>query len=199
MKIKKTYQFVLSVCFVVFLLAASNRTKPTQAQKMGLLVPQTKIESFIKNWTQESPWVPGYEMPASADEKQKGGVYFYNTNDLNNDGQDEVLVYIISRNFCGSGGCTLLLLQERDGVYHLISDFGVTEPSIGIFDQSKRGWKRVVLFNEISQKPNAEFFAFKEGQYQPAEKIIQDPQQVKDLHKQVSLYLLRPTLKSSAN
>lgn len=191
MLLKKSILIVLLFPILVLTTAATPSAPKKTGPKMGLLVPQPKIESFIKDWTQEAPWVPGYKVELAEDDKKKGGVYFYNMNDLNHDGVEEVLVYLVSRNFCGSGGCSLLILQQQNGVYNLISDFGVTQVPVGVFDQGKRGWKDLVLFNQIGQKQYVEFFEFQDGVYSSNHKTVNETAEIKKISDQVTLYLYR--------
>ena len=39
--------------------------------------------------------------------------FIYNAIDLNNDGKDEYLVGLIGGDWCGSGGCTMLILDNK--------------------------------------------------------------------------------------
>ncbi|WP_430612613.1 hypothetical protein [Flavobacterium sp. JP2137] len=60
------------------------------------------------------------------------------TIDLNNDGKQEVFVYLNSPYFCGSGGCTVLLLSDA---LQLITRFTVTRPPLFAESTEKNGWK----------------------------------------------------------
>ncbi|WP_426474851.1 hypothetical protein [Chryseobacterium balustinum] len=58
--------------------------------------------------------------------------------DLNNDGKKEVLVNFFTPYFCGSGGCTLALLDSN---LKLINRFTVTRTPITIDSKTENGWK----------------------------------------------------------
>ncbi|MDY3547570.1 hypothetical protein PG291_03025 [Riemerella anatipestifer] len=58
--------------------------------------------------------------------------------DLNNDGKNEVFVYLNSPYFCGSGGCTVLLLQND---LKPITTFTVTRPPFWVQTKEENGWK----------------------------------------------------------
>ncbi len=62
--------------------------------------------------------------------------------DLNGDGKNEIFVALQGMYFCGSGGCTFLLLSN-DG--KLITRFTVTEYPIRIGNKETNGWKNLVL------------------------------------------------------
>ncbi|UBB90393.1 hypothetical protein J4771_03290 [Candidatus Kaistella beijingensis] len=65
--------------------------------------------------------------------------------DLNNDGQKEVFVYLNSPYFCGTGGCTILLLSPNQ---ELITKFTVTNPPIFIEPTFKNDWKILTVKSE---------------------------------------------------
>ena len=47
------------------------------------------------------------------DASQTSRHFIYNAIDLNNDGKDEYLVELIGSDWCGSGGCTVLILDKN--------------------------------------------------------------------------------------
>jgi hypothetical protein len=58
--------------------------------------------------------------------------------DLNNDGKKEVFINFFTPYFCGSGGCTLVLL---DSDLKLINKFTVTRTPITVDSKTEDGWK----------------------------------------------------------
>ncbi|MRM84171.1 hypothetical protein [Riemerella anatipestifer] len=58
--------------------------------------------------------------------------------DLNNDGKNEIFVHLTSSYFCGSGGCTVLLLQND---LKPITTFTVTTPPFWVQSKEENGWK----------------------------------------------------------
>lgn len=78
--------------------------------------------------------------------------------DLNDDGMEEIFVRFFSSYFCGTGGCTLLLL---DNDLKIITNFSVTRPPIYAEKTRANGWaillvKDAGVFKEL---------AFKDGTY----------------------------------
>lgn len=65
--------------------------------------------------------------------------------DLNNDGKKEVFVNFVSPYFCGSGGCTLLLLNSD---LKLITKFTVTRTPIYADKDLKNGYKKLLVKSE---------------------------------------------------
>lgn len=63
--------------------------------------------------------------------------------DLNADGKDEALVYLIGPDDCGSGGCTLLVLTPNGGKLRLVSSMNVTRTPIRVLATRSHGWNDI--------------------------------------------------------
>lgn len=61
--------------------------------------------------------------------------------DLNNDGKNEVFVNFTSSYFCGTGGCTILLLSDQ---LKPITEFTVTRTPLYVEKAMENGWKEIV-------------------------------------------------------
>lgn len=78
--------------------------------------------------------------------------------DLNQDGNEEIFVRFFSPYFCGSGGCTFLLLDKYG---EIITKFSVTRAPIFVEPTAKNGWSLLLVkdagvFKEL---------IFKDGSY----------------------------------
>lgn len=65
------------------------------------------------------------------------------TVDLNGDGVDEILVRASSRDYCGSGGCTLFVLSPEGGDFRVVMRATVTNPPVRVLDSVAHGWKDI--------------------------------------------------------
>lgn len=61
----------------------------------------------------------------------------YHEVDLNNDNQNEVFIRFMSPYFCGTGGCTFLLLDSK---LNIITKFSVTRAPIFVEKTKKNDW-----------------------------------------------------------
>src|ERR1700726_1621183 len=52
--------------------------------------------------------------------------------DLNGDGRPEAIVFLTGRRWCGSGGCTALVLRERDADWSIVTKITVVHPPIRV-------------------------------------------------------------------
>jgi hypothetical protein len=69
--------------------------------------------------------------------------YFDATVDLNSDGRQEVLVYMIGPRLCGSGGCPLLILAAEGSSYRVVTRTSITQTPIRVLDESSSGWRNL--------------------------------------------------------
>ncbi|MCS5490856.1 hypothetical protein [Algoriphagus limi] len=73
-----------------------------------------------------------------------GRTYNYAQVDLNEDGNLEILVGMTGPFFCGSGGCTLLLLTDQGDI---ITQFSVVKYPVFVDNESSNGWKNLILYS----------------------------------------------------
>lgn len=60
--------------------------------------------------------------------------------DLNNDGNDEVFVYLMGGMFCGSGGCNLKVFSKGMDGYSLLADISTSRPPIIVVESQSNGY-----------------------------------------------------------
>ncbi|MBD1362636.1 hypothetical protein IDJ77_02335 [Mucilaginibacter sp. ZT4R22] len=68
--------------------------------------------------------------------------FLFDVYDLNNDGKREYFIGLIGPYFCGSGGCTCLLLNAK---YQIINRFTVTNFPITILENKPGKWANLVI------------------------------------------------------
>ena len=72
------------------------------------------------------------------------GRYVHGRVDLNNDGRDEVFAYLLGSNFCGSGGCSLLLFTRGASGYTLVNDFPISRLPVIVSPHRTGGWRDLI-------------------------------------------------------
>lgn len=65
--------------------------------------------------------------------------------DLDGDGRRDALVYLHGSDWCGSGGCTLLVLRNLGKTWRQVSRITVTRPPIRLLDQRHKGWHALTV------------------------------------------------------
>ena len=68
--------------------------------------------------------------------------------DLNGDGRKEAFVYLTDPDYCGSGGCTLVILSPRAKSYRIMMRSTVTQLPIRLLPTSSNGWRDVGVMVE---------------------------------------------------
>lgn len=81
---------------------------------------------------------------ASAD--NAGLRYAHAFADLDGDGRDEAIVYLMGRDVCGSGGCDLLVLGDESGSWGEIARLTIANPPIRVLETRSEGWRDLEVF-----------------------------------------------------
>jgi hypothetical protein len=63
--------------------------------------------------------------------------------DLNGDEVPEGLVYLMGNEWCGSGGCTTLILQRNGSAWRIVRKILITRPPIYLFADTSHGWHNI--------------------------------------------------------
>jgi hypothetical protein len=63
--------------------------------------------------------------------------------DLNGDGTPEAVVYVTGRGWCGSGGCTTLILARTGSSFRLVTKVTITRPPIRVLANASSGWRDI--------------------------------------------------------
>ena len=65
--------------------------------------------------------------------------------DLKDDGIKEVIVYLTGRSWCGSGGCSTLILVPKGSSYKVITRILITHPPIRVLTTKSNGWHDIAV------------------------------------------------------
>ncbi|MUK63086.1 hypothetical protein GNP81_05560 [Aliivibrio fischeri] len=68
--------------------------------------------------------------------------------DLNSDGFDDAIVMLKGMNWCGSGGCTVLIFQNTGSDFTFISKSTVTGLPIRIAETKTGGWNDIIVWSK---------------------------------------------------
>jgi hypothetical protein len=111
------YSMMLAVVGAgLFFLATGCFAQPQHRPSSG---QEDSLKSFLQNY-----------VGSSDDDKQTR--YFSAFVDLNDDGTQEVVVYLTRDGWCGSGGCTTLVLALKSSSYRIVTKITITRPPIRI-------------------------------------------------------------------
>jgi hypothetical protein len=61
--------------------------------------------------------------------------------DLNGDGKDEAVVYLVGPTWCGTGGCHTLVLRQQGASFQVVTKTSVTRLPIRVLETKSHGWR----------------------------------------------------------
>lgn len=65
--------------------------------------------------------------------------------DVNGDGRPEAFVYMMSGNYCGSGGCALFIYTPEQGSFYQMAHMSVTQTPVRVLNSRTRGWRDLAV------------------------------------------------------
>jgi hypothetical protein len=92
---------------------------------------------------EESPlrkFLQNYAAGGSDYPYMKATRYFAAFVHLRDDDTQQVIVYLIGRAWCGTGGCLTLILVPKDSSYAVITEMTVVQLPIRVLDTKSSGW-----------------------------------------------------------
>jgi hypothetical protein len=103
---------------------AQTIKKPTSQQAEAL-------EIFLRNYLGE-PYPPI--------EREGPTRYSSALVDLNDDGTEEVIVYLSGAGWCGTGGCNMLILAREGTSYRIVTETTITRRPVRMLASKSNGW-----------------------------------------------------------
>jgi len=95
-----------------------------------------QAEATLKKFLQQ------YEGPLASSSTTK---YISALVDLNGDGKQEVIAYLLGPEWCGSGGCTMLVLAPQGSSFKVITRMTISNPPIRVLDTKTNGWRDLTV------------------------------------------------------
>lgn len=92
--------------------------------------------------------------------------YEIHKDDLNFDGENEVIVFYWGSCFCGTGGCTTQIYKQSNDTLKLIGDFSLTRVPFYLKKEPNTNWKDIVFFlSGGGTKTTQRVYQFRDGKY----------------------------------
>ena len=111
--------------------------RPANVQSAERNREERRVRDFLLAYLEGDP---------SNIEQQRPTTYILAFADLNGDGRDEPLVYLEGRNWCGSGGCNLLILADTGRSYTVVGDSTIVQLPIRILTTTSNGWRDIAVW-----------------------------------------------------
>ncbi|RYU67470.1 hypothetical protein ERW51_11730 [Aliivibrio finisterrensis] len=93
---------------------------------------------------------PDLQQSVSEATQENEPVFSTGYADLNGDGLEDAVVFLKGMQWCGSGGCTLMIFQNLGNSYQLISKSSVTSTPISVAKTETNGWKDLIVWSRGS-------------------------------------------------
>lgn len=97
---------------------------------------ETSLRSFLKSFLAEHH------------DRDNTVKFQYALFDLNDDGRDEVIVYLEAQGWCGSGGCNTFVLTREENSYRIVTRITITRPPIRVLNRKSNGWHNLAVWRE---------------------------------------------------
>jgi hypothetical protein len=126
-------KMIFRTFFSLMVVSISLTCRPTDCwgeSVAGNIHEPTSGEATLKAYLQT--------MDASAD-----SAYVAAFRDLNGDGVDEAIVYLLGSNWCGSGGCNMLVLRQERGSWKVVSTITIVRPPVRVLESTSNGWRDI--------------------------------------------------------
>lgn len=119
----------------ILCLATSCADQPatTDEKKTEKAAPLRPAEHDLEHWLRE--YVTSTGVPPALKTR-----YVAARADLNSDGREEALVFLIDIPSCGSRGCTLLILTPTSSGWKLVTRTATLVPPIRLLPTKSHGW-----------------------------------------------------------
>jgi hypothetical protein len=118
--------FAICILLVAGCLAQSTARGPSNREE--------SLKKFLRNYEGN---------PTSASERTtrySAAFVHLKDDDLKDDGRAQVIVYLLSPDWCGSGGCSVLILAPAGESYKIVTRTTITRPPIRVLSTKTNGW-----------------------------------------------------------
>jgi hypothetical protein len=123
---------------IVFLIVACSSTWLFGQHQANSANGSTDVRRFLRQ----------YLGPDSYPSRSKPTRYFARFVDLNGGGSNQVIVYLMNGGWCGSGGCTALILAPEKSSYRAVTRLTITWPPIRVLETKSHGWRDIGVWVE---------------------------------------------------
>lgn len=113
------------ICCIIFWLISLGSTNYTLAEQGGPLRLRRFLQASLRTGSLE------FDQDAR---------YTAAEVNLNSDGVPEIIVYAVGRGFCGSGGCTMIILAKEGRGFRIISGVSIVRLPIRLLERRTNGW-----------------------------------------------------------
>ena len=122
---------------VLYIAGVDGPAQPPTKLAGQSVEPSTPMDVSLKRFIQNYAGKPSTDRPTR---------YLNAWIDLNGDGKKEAIVYLIGSSWCGSGGCTTLVLGPTSSTYEVIARISIAQVPISVQTKSSHGWRNLTVW-----------------------------------------------------
>jgi hypothetical protein len=152
---------VLAACAIFLVVDSLAQTRPSSSQ-------EDSLKRFLRDYVGD---------PNSGNNITTK--YFPALVDLRDDGVKEVVVYLSGGGWCGSGGCTTLILAPESSSFRVITKITVTKLPIRVLTTESNDWHDIGVKARISgTEPTCEAKLSFDGKTYPSNPTVPSAQRL---------------------
>jgi hypothetical protein len=106
----------------------------------------TALSLFCSSSPEENSLRSFLQDYAGSPASEKDTRYAASFIDLNGDGRPEAIVYLTGKGWCGSGGCTTLILTRTSSSFAVVTKIPITRPPLRVLATSSHGWRDIAVW-----------------------------------------------------
>lgn len=115
-------------CLALFVSCAAQSQRPNTTS-----IEPASLKMFLQSYEKRTGGV---------DERTK---FFDGWTDLDGDGKNEAIVELLGPSWCGTGGCTLLVLKSDNSSFKVVTKVTVARPPIRVLSRKSHGWRSLAV------------------------------------------------------
>lgn len=115
----------LAACVLLTLVCGAQTDRRTASSR------ENSLRTFLQDYTKDT--------------HDRAARYSSAFVDLRGDGTRQVIVYLFGDGWCGSGGCTTLVLTSEGSSYRLVTKITITRLPIRVLKSTSNGWHDITV------------------------------------------------------
>jgi hypothetical protein len=120
---------------ILAVAAALGGRHPLAGQAPSSSQDKSAVREFLLSWVRASP-------PSGQDSDTRFIAAFAN---LGGSRLPEAVIYLRGRAWCGSGGCTLLILRRSGRTWKVITPVTIVQPPVRVLESTSNGWRDLAV------------------------------------------------------
>lgn len=127
-------------------LRRSASTKGARVRRFALVLFIGLLSPISKAQEQVSVASAAYAHLATRGDKSHPTLRTFSF-DLNGDGRADAIVLLIGNEWCGSGGCNMLIFRGTESGFSFVSESTIAQEPVMVLPETKHGWHTLIVMS----------------------------------------------------